>query len=439
MPAQTPGHSLLLPYVPVGACISCRGRAAGVWDVQTGCLPRPPLLSLQGASTHRASAGSSEHKAATLMGTCPSSSSSPTCNPISQESSHSSSWQCLESLGGSTTSSPSCAMQNNGRLASGPHVMGAVDMPQANIGMLGAAQGMQHVSHPQVVGTMAPGAGGTVVVLGNGGTWPPGTIVIAPGTQIRGSYQAAGGVVHGSGGSHMQDQGPVVLGHANDQQAYGGPRYTTRRITPAMAGFRQRPGRFGRPAASFRSQGTPRGTTARYSTPSAPAAAKPAAEPAQVGSEGTPVEPAAASSPSEWSQASLEEGLKQLWSAEQLLQARGGRLFNVQQLAWHPVGEPDPCPQDMYNFQKLKRTMQKLDAVHKNRVRLIKRIHAVADHGHGELKSVYREVRCLIGELLHDAATQIKSLEECRMTGLVRLALMLQEALLLGPKLPEGA
>jgi hypothetical protein len=87
-----------------------------------------------------------------------------------------------------------------------------------------------------------------------------------------------------------------------------------------------------------------------------------------------------------------------------------------------------------YNFQKLKRMVQKLDAVHKTRVKLIKRIHAVADHGECDLKSVYREVRCMIGELLHDSAMQIKSMDECRATGLVRLALMLQEALELGPK-----
>jgi hypothetical protein len=83
--------------------------------------------------------------------------------------------------------------------------------------------------------------------------------------------------------------------------------------------------------------------------------------------------------------------------------------------------------------------VQKLDAVHKTRVKLIKRIHAVADRGGCDLKSVYREVRGLVGELLHDSAMQIRSLEECRVTGLVRMALMLQEALVLGPKLQAQA
>jgi hypothetical protein len=84
--------------------------------------------------------------------------------------------------------------------------------------------------------------------------------------------------------------------------------------------------------------------------------------------------------------------------------------------------------------------VQKLDAVHKTRVKLIKRLHAVADYGGCDLGSVYREVRCLIGELLHDAAMHIKSFEECRVAGLVRFALTLQDALRLGPKAEgEGA
>jgi hypothetical protein len=40
-------------------------------------------------------------------------------------------------------------------------------------------------------------------------------------------------------------------------------------------------------------------------------------------------------------------------------------MFNVQQLAWHPAEDPDPHPVDLFNFQKLKRFIQKLDAVHK--------------------------------------------------------------------------
>lgn len=137
---------------------------------------------------------------------------------------------------------------------------------------------------------------------------------------------------------------------------------------------------------------------------------------------------------------SLDEGLKQLWTGEQLQSAKGGRLFNIEQrMAWQPVGEPDPGAQDLYDFQKLKHVMQKLDAVHRTRVKLIKRLHAVADYGGCDMKSVYFETRCMIGEMMHNAAAQGRPLEECRITGLVRLAVVLQEALDLGPKEEAGA
>ena len=61
---------------------------------------------------------------------------------------------------------------------------------------------------------------------------------------------------------------------------------------------------------------------------------------------------------SPWGEISLEVGLKQLWSAEELAGSRGGGLYNVQQLAWHPEGSLEFTPQDMYNFQKLKRMVQ---------------------------------------------------------------------------------
>jgi hypothetical protein len=135
----------------------------------------------------------------------------------------------------------------------------------------------------------------------------------------------------------------------------------------------------------------------------------------------------------------VEEGLGSLWSVEQLQASKGGLLFNVQQLAWLPVGDPDPAAQELYNFQKLKRVVQKLDAVHKNRVKLIKRIHGVADPGHCDLKDVYREVRSLIGELLHEGSMRLRSLQETGVAGLVRLALLLQDALTVGPMEEEAA
>jgi hypothetical protein len=132
--------------------------------------------------------------------------------------------------------------------------------------------------------------------------------------------------------------------------------------------------------------------------------------------------------------------MQQLWTGQQLCASVGGSLFNTEQrMAWQPVGEPEPGAQDLYDFQKLKHVMQKLDAVHRTRVKLIKRLHAVADYGGCDMKSVYFEVRCMIGEMVHSAAAQGRPLEDCRVTGLVRLAAVLQDALTLGPAEPAGA
>lgn len=122
-------------------------------------------------------------------------------------------------------------------------------------------------------------------------------------------------------------------------------------------------------------------------------------------------------------------GLPQLWSRERLHAAPGGIMFNVQQFAWQPAGEPNITGQDMYDFSKLKRVVQKLDAVHKYRVKLIKRIHGVAEYGQSDLKLVYQEVRSLIGEVLRESAIHTKSIDGSGVGGLVRLALLLQEAL----------
>lgn len=76
--------------------------------------------------------------------------------------------------------------------------------------------------------------------------------------------------------------------------------------------------------------------------------------------------------------------------------------------------------------------------MHKVRVYLIKRIHMVANQGGCQLEGVYREVRSLIGEMLRESSLMIKSMEECRMLGVVHLALMLQDALALGPRKGGG-
>jgi hypothetical protein len=126
-------------------------------------------------------------------------------------------------------------------------------------------------------------------------------------------------------------------------------------------------------------------------------------------------------------------GLQQLWSREQLFASVGGLMYNVQQMAWLPQDvNINIVAQDMYDFSKLKRVAQKLEAVHKNRVKLIKRIHGVAQWGHCDLKLVYQEVRGLIGEVLQESAMHTRSIEGSGVGGLVRLALLLQEALVEG-------
>jgi hypothetical protein len=132
-----------------------------------------------------------------------------------------------------------------------------------------------------------------------------------------------------------------------------------------------------------------------------------------------------------WANLSLAEALLQLWSSQQVQQARGGRLSSTEcRTAWHAAGDPELCFQDLYVFCKLKHVLHKLDVAHRIRVRLVKRLHAVVDYGGCDLKSVYLEVRCIISDFLHGPTV---GLEGARVTGLVRLALAMQEALLLGP------
>lgn len=72
------------------------------------------------------------------------------------------------------------------------------------------------------------------------------------------------------------------------------------------------------------------------------------------------------------------------------------------------------------------------------RIQLVMCIHDVANSGGGDLKQVYCCVRDMIGFLLQRAAVQIRSLSECRVVGLIRLALMMQVALEEGPQPHEG-
>lgn len=72
------------------------------------------------------------------------------------------------------------------------------------------------------------------------------------------------------------------------------------------------------------------------------------------------------------------------------------------------------------------------------RAELIKRIHVLAESRDNDLKAVYCEVRGCIGFMLNNAAVQTKRLSECRVVGLIRLALLLQLALEEGPTAQGG-
>lgn len=69
-------------------------------------------------------------------------------------------------------------------------------------------------------------------------------------------------------------------------------------------------------------------------------------------------------------------------------------------------------------------------------MRVVMRMHAVADYGGCNLGSVYLEVRCAIDDLLE---ASLRGTPGVRVLSVVRLALALQEALRLGPGLKGAA
>lgn len=135
--------------------------------------------------------------------------------------------------------------------------------------------------------------------------------------------------------------------------------------------------------------------------------------------------------PAPWDSISLDEGLQQLWNSDQLQEAVGGCLYNT---AERTASEPDGklSAQDLFDFQRLKYVIHKLDASQRPRVRLVVRMHAVADYWGCNFKLFYFGVRCVISDLCEKAGSH--GLQGVRVLGLVRLALTLQEALRLGPK-----
>lgn len=158
-------------------------------------------------------------------------------------------------------------------------------------------------------------------------------------------------------------------------------------------------------------------------------AASAATPPAQHGLPATAGDGTVTILPQPWASMPLEEGLQLLWNSEQVQQATGGRLYNtIVRIAWQPVGELSA--QDLYDFGKCKYVVHKLDVAHRTRLRLVVRMHAVADYGTCDLQSVYFEVRCTIEDLLEAI---MQGMQGVRVLGLVRFALALQEALKLGP------
>lgn len=136
--------------------------------------------------------------------------------------------------------------------------------------------------------------------------------------------------------------------------------------------------------------------------------------------------------PVPWANTPLGGDLQHLWGNQQLLEAKGGLIYNsTERSAWPPPAVAKVSAQDLYDFRRLKHAVHSLDTVTKMRKRLVKRLHAVVDFGGGELKSVYFEVRCAISEVMQSADAQ--RLNGAHLRGLVRLALDLQEALWLGP------
>jgi hypothetical protein len=294
----------------------------------------------------------------------------------SQDSLSSSSWQCLDASSGSNScnSSPLHRLQGAGLLGASPgaavssalgssklSILSSPQMPQPGGPLLTPMSSPQirpysltntpHM-HGQIHGQMQ---GFSNASPSTNHSWNAGCNAdISAGS----SSQQAGGAHMGGQrillpGGHVLEYGSSVLQHprrtGNGPTATGDPQLQRpfRGNTP----FRFSQGRtaFAPPPRSPAPAAAPAAKPAAAAGAAAACAAAAAGAPAPA--QGAKSATAAGAAPGYYAHVSLQEGLAQLWSAEQLQGAAGGRLFNVQQLAWHPVGEPDPDAQDMYNFQ----------------------------------------------------------------------------------------
>ena len=319
---------------------------------------------------------------------------SPVSSHSGRDSMSSVSWHGLEPLSNSNTSSPSFGAMHQHRgsrlapaASAGPHgpgshsnsmlcIVSAPEMPpqmlqhqqQQQLGQGGP--GFYHAMHDGPAsfsqGQVVQGSGGPAMM---NHSYPAGARMghASTGTPMNMPQRPAGGAVGGPcpRGTYtpVYDQGPGMLMQHQRQPG--------RISAPTGSGaYMQRPFRGNRPFSFGKGR---QHSQVRAGTPSGPLAAAGAGRVTPISStvSSNPANPTNQAPnpgprfPGPWGDVSLEDGLKQLWSAEELAGARGGRLYNVQQLAWHPVGDPDPTPQDMYNFQKLKRMVQVRGVLHR--------------------------------------------------------------------------
>jgi hypothetical protein len=222
-------------------------------------------------------------------------------------------------------------------------------MPQPNVNALTAPQTLARGISSMGQGLAGFAAGSGLSVLANN-AWPSGSPLNQGLMQV-----SAGSVQPFSAGASLLGEHGTMLPHGLEHQAPRMAQQQSSRFNPD--------GNYSQPSlCRFRGKSTcaPNGRPAN-SAPSrgaAPASACGAArKPAQGADDAAragKTKAAVVRGPSCLAHVPLEEGLKQLWSGEQLQRSKGGSLFNVQQLAWHPVGEPDPTSQDMVRLLRMR-------------------------------------------------------------------------------------
>jgi hypothetical protein len=226
-------------------------------------------------------------------------------------------------------------------------IVSAPEMPQPNPSALTAphimAQGINNMG--QGIAGVAPASG--LIVLGNNG-WPAGS----PLNQGLMQVPPGNGQPFFAGASLLGQHGTMLSGL--DYQAPCLAPQQSVRFNPGGNYSQPGPHRF-KGSSTLARKGRPANSAPSRSAEPASAggaAAQPSCGAGEAAAAGKP-EAAVVKGPSCLAHVPLEQGLKQLWSGEQLQRSKGGSLFNVQQLAWHPAGEPDPTSQDMVGLLRM--------------------------------------------------------------------------------------